>query len=370
VMMSSLVLSSSFLGLLHLLLVFTTENAAFSKAISQRSFLPSLFYSVPSLPWSKHRNRKSIAGLFRVHSSPWTEESELPTNSIGDVLSTQFQEVFAHFLYGDNASSSEFLLTEYRIRTNLLRTRHSLLPLRNCCLSKSTIPNAGFGVFCTRDIKAGETITLYPGDAILQWQDLHHLDDRTTGLQILFGTHVPEGERLAALNTNATVEHEYIFMRNIPDARNYEVRITDTVSLIGDPGRCRDPAYMGHMINDFCSISYIGDDENVEDSYSDAELERQYNVKSIAASNCKIYVGTPDGCHVEIVATRDIALGEECFLSYGVDYWRTRQRPPLAHTALTRESPATGFAVKKKVPPKKKPNQKGGSQSATRRAVQ
>jgi SET domain len=332
-----------FLGLLYVLLFFTTEEAASLTAIPH-PFLPFLFYSARVS--SRLARRPRSAGFVKWHaSSASVAESELPAETIREVLSAQFQEVFAHFRRHNHS------FDEDRIRTNLLRTRHAQLPLRHCRVSESTIPKAGRGVFCTRDVKAGETITLYPGDALLQWRDRHHVaEDR--GLSVLFGTHIPEEARRAALDANASVGPEYIFMRNIRDARNYEVRISDTVSLIGDPWRCHDPAYLGHMINDFFTVAY---NETVDGSNDDDKVERQYNIKSIAASNCQIVVGIPDGCHVEIVATRDIAMGEECFLSYGVDYWRTRllRRHSLAAPTKRdgegdRESQPVGFAVKKK----------------------
>jgi hypothetical protein len=79
--------------------------------------------------------------------------------------------------------------------------------------------------FVTQDIYPNELITLYPGGAIIQWNDKDHIDERTQhGLQILFDAHIPQVE---------------------PSARDYEVCISDTICLIGDPVRCTDPVYLG-----------------------------------------------------------------------------------------------------------------------------
>jgi SET domain len=258
-----------------------------------------------------------------------------------EILSMRFRDVLLHFrnLNNDPMNST---WTESIIQTNLLRTRHDQLMLKKCRVDVSTVPNAGCGVFVTQDIFPNELITLYPGDAIIQWNDKDHIDERTLhGLKILFGTHIPQVERTLALNANknstssgdstSSSNNTTTFMQHIPSARDYEVRISDTISLIGDPVRCTDPAYLGQMINDYCTIQGI--DTGSGSIMSDREKQqmiRDYNIRSIQASNCKIQIGI-DGCHVEIVSTRQIPAGTECFLSYGTNYWMSRSstyQPP------------------------------------------
>ena len=53
----------------------------------------------------------------------------------------------------------------------LLSTRLSELQLNRCTVRKSTIPNGGNGLFASRNIKNGELITLYPGDAVIIRKD-------------------------------------------------------------------------------------------------------------------------------------------------------------------------------------------------------
>ena len=251
-----------------------------------------------------------------------------------EMLSLRFRDVFAHFrslrpTSKDNRDEQPATIEipdESIIRMNLLRTRHGNLELDKCRIDVSTIPDAGYGVYATTTIQRNEFITLYPGDAIIQWKHKDHLDPATDGgIQIFFGTHIPESERTAAAldnnnfhckNSSDDSKHR-IFMNHIPSARGYEVRVNDTISVIGDPNRKSDSAYLGHMINDYCTIQ--GNNTQTEE-----EIIRQYNIQSIQKSNCKIQVGI-DQCHVEIVATRDIASDEELFLSYGSNYWLSRR---------------------------------------------
>eukprot|EP00986_Skeletonema_menzelii_P021117 scaffold33253_cov160-Skeletonema_menzelii.AAC.3 len=53
----------------------------------------------------------------------------------------------------------------------LLCTRLQNLHLNRSFVATSTIPNAGYGLFASRDIKDGELITLYPGDALLSFDE-------------------------------------------------------------------------------------------------------------------------------------------------------------------------------------------------------
>jgi SET domain len=265
--------------------------------------------------------------------TPSSSSSTVPSLT-SEMLSLRFRDVFAHFRSLQQTPSGEDnepimnVPDESTIRLNLLRTRHPNLELNKCRIDISTVPDAGYGVYATEQLYKNELITLYPGDALIQWKHKDHLDPNTHGgIQIFFGTHIPPAERSTAALDNttphpsdATIDNNKInsnFMNHIPTARNYEVRINDTISVIGDPHRNADPAYLGHMINDYCTIpsTTIRDDE--------AEAIRQYNIPSIQQSNCQIKIGT-DRCHVEIVATRDVALGDELFLSYGTSYWLSR----------------------------------------------
>jgi SET domain len=205
-------------------------------------------------------------------------------------------------------------LTLEQVSINLLRTRHAHLRLNRSRVGVSTIPNAGVGVFATRFIHIGELITLYPGDALLQWRNATDYEDRHgVALRVLLGPHLSEMERHEA-STMGT-----LFGRSMDAARAYEVRIADTISVVGDPQRCHDAAYLGHLLNDgACCLSNT--------SSTKEAVVTAYAQQSLAAANAKIVVGT-EACHVEVVAMKPIAPGQEIFLSYGASYWLSRLLP-------------------------------------------
>jgi hypothetical protein len=194
-----------------------------------------------------------------------------------------------------------------------LRTRHAHLRLNRTRVGTSTIANAGMGVFATRPIAVQELIALYPGDALLQWhtatdyEDRHH---RHGGVRVLFGPHITDKERKDAS------QHGILFGRTVDAARAYEVRLPNTtLSVVGDPNRCHndDAAYVGHLLNDGACLTHR----------DDTQMQELYTRHSLAAANAKIVVGA-ESCHVELVATKPIAPGQEIFLSYGASYWLSR----------------------------------------------
>ena len=79
----------------------------------------------------------------------------------------------------------------------------------------------------------------------------------------------------------------------------YEVSVTGTLSLVGDPERAADPGYLGHFANDAvtCASPY---------------LRAAYEAQSRARSNAR-YV-TVEGCHYATLATRAIAAGDEVLI--------------------------------------------------------
>ena len=180
---------------------------------------------------------------------------------------------------------------------SLHATRLANVPLNRCHLAESTIPDAGRGVFASCDLVAGDLVTLYPGDAI-------RID------ATLFGyNHV---SCCSAAEDGALV---------IPDAsllsraRDYEIEVATPThdadrppltALLGDPLQVNEPAYLGHMLNDAAVCST----ELMADVYA-AESARTRNVEPVGI----------EGCHLAILATRNVRQGEELFLTYGAPYW-------------------------------------------------
>ena len=185
-------------------------------------------------------------------------------------------------------------LNQARVCMNMLATRCSDLELNRCHIGPSTLPSAGTGLFASRDIVAGELITLYPGDALLYWKDGREASSSRVCSGVVFGAHIPEEERDA---DHVTTE----------SARQYEVCASSTLSCVADPRRNSDPAYMGHFANDGAMCDSSGGDQS---AYQEAS--------TIAANADHV---TLEGCQVATQATRGISSGAEIFVSYGEGYW-------------------------------------------------
>jgi hypothetical protein len=222
-------------------------------------------------------------------------------------LALRFAEVLAHF-----RNESRCTLSPEQVQENMLRTRHSGLRLSRCYVAESSVQGAGLGVFAGRNIEKGEMITLYPGDALLKWENANDFEDRA-GVNVLFGPHITPTER-----ANVSKGGAGFFSQGADWARLYEVRVSGLHSLVGDPGRISDPAYLGHMLNDFSILAGRS-----------RQAKRAYTISSLKGANAKIKLGD-EGCHVLIVATMAIKCGEECFLSYGEMYWLSRLVPSNA----------------------------------------
>ena len=180
------------------------------------------------------------------------------------------------------------------VRVNMFATRIDGLQLQRCHLALSEQPEAGTGLFASRDILEDELVTLYPGDALLYWPDGDRSPD--SDMELVFGLHVPAEERDLARVTRA-------------DAREYEVRATRRASCVGDPRRRDESAYMGHFANDGATCTA-------------PHRAEAYRAETTAAANAEHV--TVMGCHLATVATRDIPRGTEVLVTYGVDYWLSR----------------------------------------------
>ena len=151
-------------------------------------------------------------------------------------------------------------------------------------LGKSSVH--GQGVFATRDIDAGELLTLYPADAfVLVCEDRCHV----TRTAEHFGGH----DRLL---------HLIRFYSQTLQDQGREVRV------IGDPRAASDPAYCGHMIN--CAVGRPGQGRM---SYKmQKALWNRHNAKP---------VNIHSKAHFAFVATRPIPKGQELLTYYGAGYW-------------------------------------------------
>lgn len=138
----------------------------------------------------------------------------------------------------------------------------------------------GRGVFATRDIKKGETVTLYPAHCIC----------------------IPHKG-----NYQAVGHCEY----------DWEYALTHSLTNVIHSGdkEMEDPLFLGHLINDFCS--FVGDFK--EKGKNQGALMMKYFIHALAFQNVEFYM---KGKHfISIKASKDIKEGEELLVAYSPTYW-------------------------------------------------
>ena len=193
---------------------------------------------------------------------------------------------------------AELSIGEWASRS-LYATRLSSIPLDRCYIADSCIPGAGKGVFAKCDMPAGSLATLYPGDAV-------HIEGLPLNPEVAGGA---EKDVWFAAESDGSlfVPPSELLKRG----RDYEIEVDSNfwpTSLLGDPTKLDDSAYLGHMLNDGATC-----DSNEKSAKADYSIHssRLRNAKQVCAS----------GCHAAIVTTRDVAAGEELLLTYGANYW-------------------------------------------------
>jgi hypothetical protein len=188
-------------------------------------------------------------------------------------------------------------MTQEEVCLSMLRARLPSLRLNRCFVGPSGVPAGGQGLFASRNVKEGELITLYPGDALLVWNTAV-VGDSSVG--VMFGNHVQEMDR----NPDRVCTNQ---------ARSYELQIRTGYSIVADPLLVDNPAYLGHMINDGSIL--LGTDNESRTLYS-ASTHKRHNAS----------VFLMEGCHFATVATKDILKDQEIFVSYGEGYWMSRMK--------------------------------------------
>lgn len=175
-------------------------------------------------------------------------------------------------------------------------------------VQQSSIPNAGSGLFCSRDIRAGSIVTFYPVHAM--------------GVQFADGDTFLCGE-----SEEEYIDSEYIlgllgnqaFQQHFPGS----VVFCDANSN----SKLENPAWQAHRINDGSIIR-----ENTEDAI------RNYYRDCLVRQNV---VFVPCGPCTVAVTTKDVEKGQELFTSYGRSYWLNaieRDRSVWGRSGSTRES--------------------------------
>ncbi|KAL3808794.1 hypothetical protein ACHAXA_011178 [Cyclostephanos tholiformis] len=227
----------------------------------------------------------------------------------------------------------------------ILSTRLHLPFLHRTKLGPSKINGAGRGLFAIENIAKGEAISCYPGDALLyelppsddEEGDVDETeDDYEDGTETicLWGAHVPLAYRW---------DEDKVFdgTESTPPLTAYAVSVDEHYSIMGHPDLDDNPAYFGHFANDgagefafdgpnsqnnkMAALELGLDTGEDEGDEGDEELRVEDNIaayvmRSLEVSNA-MHRSLVDGLHVVTVATRDIAAGEEIYITYGPDYW-------------------------------------------------
>ena len=250
--------------------------------------------------WSaKAHSRKCTSCVDKASQQPRAPAQAAEQGIRPDVLT--LEELAVHLATARAQYHKNTDLPDEVICRMMLSTRMSNLPLARCRIAPSLLPGAGSGLFATRNISEGELISLYPCDAILIWEDSDHSADST--VQIFFGKHVPAAERDVT--------------RAVTEWRGYEVPCHERMSIVADPRRSDDSAYLAHFANDVASCA-------------SADEQEEYERVSAAGANAMIIPldveeldskGNGQVLHFAQRAIREIKAGQEIFVSYGAGYW-------------------------------------------------
>lgn len=157
----------------------------------------------------------------------------------------------------------------------------------------------GKGVFASQKIEKGDLITLYPAHYLI----LH-----------------PDGDNSAksagAITRMGVVESQLVKDRklSITDSMRFDYKgdIDQYYSICGDPRITDNSSYLGHMINDGVRGHSTATQHKLED-------QRLYYQLALMKNNSRFEV--VHGMCIAVVATKDIEVGEEVFITYGYGYW-------------------------------------------------
>lgn len=208
------------------------------------------------------------------------------------LVRTQSRELFS-----SNPKSQEAILAQLELCDEIQSTRFRNLAIHRTEVRSSSVH--GKGLFATRDIFENELITLYPGDALLAW-DSDGPGPRGCPLRAVYGPHV---------TTKEQADSDFFLLQDT--ARDYEIVTGKRRSVVGDPKRDRDAAYLGHMANDA-----INNNNNNNRGEQQQQPKEQQQVNAVNL--------TLEGCHTVTLATRLIKKDQEILVSYGEGYWKSK----------------------------------------------
>ena len=261
--------------------------------------------------------RQMRVDLREIETAKIGEELETPTSSRATVRN---------------------LSPDDRAREKILSTRIPELVLHRTYLGPSLIPGAGRGLFAKHAISKGNLITCYPGDALLytpcnpeekdnEEEDMDDItlddipiwedddgdnDEEEIDEIVIWGDHVDETE---CWKDDAVFEGsiEGKGSNGERPLTDYAVEVCDSYTVLALPVLDADPAYFGHFANDGAG-HFAKDGAGIG-----GDMISAYVLESIELSNAR-HMPLEDS-HMVTIATRDIAEGDEIFVTYGPDYW-------------------------------------------------
>ena len=170
---------------------------------------------------------------------------------------------------------------ELSYRASVLVNRFKCFDMDNVELKSSGYK--GLGVFAKRNILKGELVTMYPGDCLMI---------------------TPPSLRSKRLRIPISGEKKFF-----DEKKMYTMGVDDLYAISGDPKEISNPAYLGHMINDYVAC------------ISPADSEVYTTISKMFANVVSTPAPKINPIMVGIIATKDIKKGEELFIFYSAAYW-------------------------------------------------
>ena len=152
----------------------------------------------------------------------------------------------------------------------------------------------GVGVFAKTNILKGDLITFYPGDIV-------KYNPNEDG-------HIP-GHVTMVIKSKRIEEHFDNKSYSDLMLSDYGFDVNTKYTIIGNPYFRNDLNYVGHFINDGAK------------SNSTLKSNEIYYKISKIKQNCFFY--SLKDLHIAIISTKNINIGDELFIHYGIGYWNT-----------------------------------------------
>jgi len=212
-------------------------------------------------------------------------------------------------LFSSSTSSNVVDCLQKAVDRMQLLQKQAKLPRLQIRVGPSSIPNAGQGVFATKNIKAGTIIGFYPVHMI----GMETYDDSDNEMTVTSNA----DDRHFFENTADDADNNYlqylVGSRPLCGLRASEMGATFYIDVNPEKNSAQPDAssssWISHFINDFATVTSNSEDGLVE-----------YYQKSAAQRNC---VHTPFGPSPMIVTmtTTKVKKNDELFTTYGGSYW-------------------------------------------------